>query len=126
MLSKGLSFVSDNSGSFNYFGVKVDLFKCLRQIKLKHFFSKTPVHLQVPLFQSLNQKVNSPLMYPILPSIHSAELLNRFGSLRTCHRAKREPFLIIYTDKDFVFKPAEMGGALVVQDANKYWLAGPV
>ncbi len=49
--SKGLSFVP--SSGVNMFGLKVDLFKCFRQLNLCYFFSKlAPCSLPKTLFKS--------------------------------------------------------------------------
>ena len=145
-MSKGLSFVPKSSG-VNLFGLKVDLFKCFRQIKLKYFFSKNAAPIGAPSIVTADVASTNPAI-PIGASIKKFKPKSNFrpnvfnSSINTFCRlveqdalkANEQPFRVsdnlseseraalteLLDDKDLIFKPADKGGGLVVQDVHKY------
>ena len=125
LLSKGLSFVPKKG--VNVFGLKVDLFKCFRQIKLRHFFNQSNTVASAP--SSFRPKSK------FCPNVSNASI-NTFCRLvdqdimhtvTQPHRAsqnllpaEKKALKELMDSKDLVIKPADKGGAICIQDADKY------
>ena len=125
LLSKGLSFVPKKG--VNVFGLKVDLFKCFRQIKLRHFFKHSDNATSVP--SSFRPKSR------FCPNVPNASI-NTFCRLvdqdimhmvtqpyRVSHNllpAEKTALKELMDSKDLIIKPADKGGAICIQDADKY------
>ena len=129
VLSKGLSFVP--TSGVNVFGLKVDLFRCFRQIKLRHFFAKNtdpPTNATIPTTHFKKKStfcpfVTNPSINTFCRIVEQDILQMHTKPDRSSHNLSKEERLALDTlanDKDIVIKPADKGGAIVIQDAMKY------
>lgn len=125
LLSKGLSFVPKKST--NVFGLKVDLFKCFRQIKLKHFFSHQNVTSQPPsTFRPKSRfcpNVSNSSINTFCRLVEQDILQTSNQYHRVSQNLSKEESLALtelMNSKEVVFKPADKGGAICVQDSVKY------
>lgn len=129
LLSKGLSFVP--TSGINAFGLKVDLFKCFRQIKLKHFFSKndtvsTPTTTQTPTFKpkslfcpnSMNASINTFCRLVEQDIFNNVEKPMKVKN--NLPENERKALMELINDNDLVIKPSDKGGGICVQDTDKY------
>ncbi len=120
VLSKGLS-----SRGISVVGLKVDLFKCLCQIKLQHFFSQSKV---TPILTPFGSRADFALMCLMLLLIPFVVLVEHDIMKTTTQppcvpqklTSKEKILTELMNNKDLVMKPADKGGAIVVQDAVKY------
>ncbi len=125
LLSKGLSFVP-NSG-LNVFGLKVDLFKCFRQIKLRHFFSNnTGPAIQAPAFKAKstfcpntnNASINT--FCRVVEQDIMEKVSRPHSSMSNLTKNEKSALDELMKDRDIVIKPCDKGGGICVQDAEKY------
>lgn len=126
VLSKGLSFVP--TSGVNAFGLKVDLFKCFRQMKLRYFFSKSVSDSPNNLTPFRPKSTFCP--HVSNHTIHTFCRLVEQDVMRTCSVSKEKSYNLslnekkalteLMNDPNIIIKPADKGGAIVVQDKTKY------
>lgn len=132
VLSKGLSFVP--TCNEKPFDVKVDLFRFFRKIKLKHFFgSNVTFEEQENVVRHTSFKPKSHFCPNVTnPSIQmfcrlveqdAVKLYEKpYITQSNLNKAQRLALNELTSDHDLVIKPADKGGAVVVQQASKYRL----
>lgn len=124
LLKKGLSFIPQSN--LNVFGLKVDLFKCFRQIKLRHFFSKVETRPNLAPFRpkstfcptSLNASINTFCRIVENDIMQLTE--KRQVTSPNLSKEERTALTELMNDKSIVIKPADKGGGICIQDADKY------
>lgn len=137
VLSKGLSFVP--SKHTDPFMTKIELFKFFRSIKLRSFFTTSSVSLTQPSAATVSRDASvkshfrpkSTFMPPVPnPSVQTfcrlvdQEVSDQFS--RTTHfypnlsTRERDALRALSEDDSIVIKPADKGGAVVIQDKAAY------
>lgn len=124
VLSKGLSFVP--TVGVNTFGLKVDLFKCFRQIKLRYFFSKSNSSAMSTPFRQKSTFCPNVSNY----TIHTFCRLVEQEVMETCSSSKqfshnlslneKKALTELINDPNIIIISADKGGTIVVQDRSKY------
>lgn len=127
LLSKGLSFVP--SSGLNVFGLKVDVFKCVRRIKLRHFFSKntdSASSTQASVFRAKstycpntnNASINT--FCRVVQQDIMQMAAKPHPSPANLTQSERAALNELISDRDIVIKPADTGGGICIQDSEKY------
>ncbi|XP_078510994.1 uncharacterized protein LOC144770387 [Lissotriton helveticus] len=128
ILTKGLSYVPTSKP--DHFTVKTELFKFFRKIRLKYFFRNAnpyvnPSHTGlripstfVPPSGSMSHKI---LAYEavVWRDVNSVLTEKSFTKYNTS-KSERTALLSLANNTEVVIKPADKGGAIVVQDVSKY------
>lgn len=135
VLSRGLSFVPTNK--LNAFNIQVDQFKFLRQLHLKHFFhdkSATVVGTRNEIFDSLNKlKKKSTFMPPgsqnptlvtfgklVEKDINALIKSSKSNNNGNITKLERKALNELRENTDIIVKPADKGGAIVIQNISDY------
>lgn len=124
VLSKGLNFVP--TYEVDSFEVKTELFRFFRKIKLRYMFkdSKTQ-ELSIPVFKK-KSKFNPLCPNPSIQTfcrIVEGEILGKYKSNAPYSNISLNEKLAIQElsrDTDIIIKPADKGGAIVVQNMADY------
>ena len=130
LLSKGLSFVP--TGGINAFGLKVDLFKSFRQIKLRHFFANktdssaaaipaaTTSFRQKSTFcpNTFNASINT--FCRLVEQDIMTQISQPFHVKKNLTDNERKALNELIDDENIVIKPADKGGGICIQDKDKY------
>lgn len=125
LLQKGLSFVPKSN--LNVFGLKVDLFKCFRQIKLRHFFSKMDTRPNITPFRpkssfcpmSLNPSINT-FCRIVENDIMQISTANPHVTSPNLTKEEKIALTELMNDKTIVIKSSDKGGGICIQDSDKY------
>lgn len=124
VLSKGLSFVP--TSGVNCFGLKVDLFKCFRQMKLRYFFSKSESGLSTTPFRPKSNfcpNVSNHTIHTFCRLVEQEVMEVCSSSNKISHNLSLNEKIALtelISDPSIIIKPADKGGAIVIQDTKKY------
>lgn len=124
ILSKGLSFVP--TVGVNCFGLKVDLFKCFRQMKLRYFFSKSESGASRTPFRPKSNfcpNVSNHTIHTFCRLVEQDVMGTCSSSNNISHNLslnEKKALTELTSDPSIIIKPADKGGAIVVQDSEKY------
>ena len=123
-LSKGLSFVP--TSTVDSFEIKTDLFRFFRKIKLKHMFGNSQTQgSNKPVFRN-RSKFNPGCENPSIQTfcrVVEKDILETYKTNLSHSNMNPEEKLAIQElsrDNDIIIKPADKGGAIVVQNMADY------
>lgn len=120
--NRGLSFVP--TLAYNPFNTRVDIYKLLRNIKLKKFFGDTPAPMQrfkkqstfVPNVTDASIAVFEELVMWDLRTMEA----NKRNVKSNLKRIEFEAIQDLANDTSLVIKPADKGGGVVILDRTVY------